>query len=270
MRVSKPLHPGLLREPVSNSRLPLCRAESVAWRALTKEADEFSQILSGGGEQELVLRAGQPAQAQTAKVEVSLQMRETHLNLFTQTCGAFESSEGAHAIDLPALARTALRPLVAQLMELRLQIKTIEKELLAWHRTSQESRRLETIPGVGFITATAIAATVTDPSHFRSSREFSAWLGLTPRQNSSGGKDRLGRVSKMGNGYLRSLIVVGATAMIRYAREKGAVSARWINALLEKKPARLVSVAVANKTARIAWALLVRKEDYRAPMPVAA
>src|ERR1700732_1318479 len=166
---------------------------------------------------------------------------------------------GEDTVDLPALARTALRPLVAQLMELRLQIKTIEKELLAWHRTSQESLRLETIPGVGFITATAIAATVTDPSHFRSSREFSAWLGLTPRQKSSGGKDRLGRISKMGNGYLRSLIVVGATAMIRDAREKGAVSARWINALLEKKPARLVSVAIANKTARIAWALLVRK-----------
>jgi transposase len=177
---------------------------------------------------------------------------------------------GADAIDLPVLARIALRPLVAQLIELRLQIKTIEKELLAGHRTSQQSRRLETIPGVGFITATAIAATVTDPSHFRSSREFSAWRGLTPRQNSSGGKDRLGRVSKMGNGYLRSLIVVGATARIRYAREKGPVSAKWINALLEKKPARLVSVAVANKTARIAWALLVRKEDYRAPMPVAA
>jgi len=177
---------------------------------------------------------------------------------------------GEDIIDLPALARIALRPRAAQLMELRLQIRMIEKELLAWHRTSQESRRLETIPGVGFITATAIAATVTDPSQFRSSREFSAWLGLTPRQHSSGGKDRLGRVSKMGNGYLRSLIVVGATAMIRYAREKGAVSARWINGLLEKKPARLVSVAVANKTARIAWALLVRKEDYRAPMPVAA
>jgi transposase len=177
-----------------------------------------------------------------------------------------ETVFGEKTIDLPAPARAALRPLVAQLTELRLQIKTIEKEVLAWHRTSQESRRLETIPGVGFITATAIAATVTDPSHFRSSREFSAWLGLTPRQNSSGGKDRLGRVSKMGNGYLRSLIVVWATSMIRYAREKGAVSARWINALLEKKPARLVSVAVANKTARIAWALLVRKEEYRVPV----
>ena len=110
-------------------------------------------------------------------------------------------------------------------------------------------KRLRRSEVVGFITATAIAATVTDPSHFRSSRKFSAWLGLTPRQNSSGGKDRLGHVSKMGNGYLRSL------------------SARWINALLEKKPARLVSVAVANKTVRIAWALLVRKEAYQAPMP---
>jgi transposase len=103
--------------------------------------------------------------------------------------------EGAHAVELPALARTPLRPLVAQLMELRSQIKTIEKELLAWHRTTEESKRLETIPGVGFITATAIAATVTDPSDFRSGREFAAWLGLIPRQNSLGGKERLGRIS---------------------------------------------------------------------------
>ena len=145
------------------------------------------------------------------------------------------------------------------------------EEPVAQRRSPHEAEKCvsmhPTIPGVGFITATAIAATVTDPSHFRSSREFAAWLGLTPRQNSSGGKDRLGRVSKMGNRYLRSLIVVGATAMIRYARDKGPVSARWINGLLEKKPARLVSVAVANKTARIAWALLVRKEDYRVPLP---
>ena len=148
-----------------------------------------------------------------------------------------ESVFGKDAIDLPALARTALRPLVAQLMELRLQIKTIEKELLAWHRTSQESRRLETIPGVGFITATAIAATVTDPSHFRSSREFSAWLGLTPRQTSSGGKDRLGRVSKMGNGYVRSLIV--SKPFVRSIRLPGRVrSERPMDPLLERWPAR--------------------------------
>jgi transposase len=173
--------------------------------------------------------------------------------------------------ELPRLARIALKPLIMQLNDLQMQVRAIDAELLAWHRTSAASKRLETIPGVGFITATAIAATVTDPMHFKSSRQFAAWLGLTPKQNSSGGKERLGGISKMGDRYLRTLLVVGATSIMRYARGKGAVSAVWINKLLAKKPARLVSVALANKTARIAWALLVRQENYRAPtMPAAA
>jgi transposase len=173
--------------------------------------------------------------------------------------------------ELPRLARIALGTLVMQLNDLQAQVREIEVELLAWHRTSEASKRLETIPGVGFITATAIAATVTDPTHFKSSRQFAAWLGLTPKQNSSGGKERLGGISKMGDRYLRTLLVVGATSVMRYARGKGAVSAVWINKLLAKKPARLVSVALANKTARIAWALLVRQENYRAPtMPADA
>jgi transposase len=167
---------------------------------------------------------------------------------------------------IPALARTALAPLVAQLLDLQRRIKALEAELLAWHRTSAESRRLETIPGVGFITATAIAATVTDPSHFRSGREFAAWLGLTPRQNSTGGKDRLGRISRMGDSYLRTLLVVGATAAMRYARHKPT----WVTGLLARKPARLVSVALANKMARIAWALLAKQEMYRDPVPAVA
>jgi transposase len=173
-------------------------------------------------------------------------------------------------LEIPRLARVALGPLVLQLNNLQSQIRAIEVELLAWHRTSEASKRLETIPGVGIITATAIAATVTDPMHFKSSRQFAAWLGLTPKQNSSGGKERLGGISKMGDRYLRTLLVVGATSVMRYAREKGAVSAVWINRLLAKKPPRLVSVALANKTARIAWALLVRQENYRAPTTPAA
>jgi transposase len=167
---------------------------------------------------------------------------------------------------VPALARAALAPLVEQLMDLELRIKELEAELLAWHRSSEESRRLETIPGVGVITATALAATVTDPSHFRSGREFAAWLGLTPRQNSSGGKERLGRISKMGDGYLRTLLVVGATAVMRYARQKPT----WVTGLLARKPARLVSVALANKMARIAWVLLARKQTYQTPASAAA
>ena len=167
--------------------------------------------------------------------------------------------------ELPPLARNALKPLATQFLQLQPQIKALEADLLAWHRTNEESRRLETIPGIGVLTATAIAATVTDPSHFRSGREFSAWVGLTPRQNSSGGKDRLGHVSKMGDGYLRSLLFVGAMAVIRFARNKASLRTAWINSLLARKPARLVAVALANKMARIAWAVLARQETYRAP-----
>ena len=178
------------------------------------------------------------------------------------------TDDSADAV-LPPLARRALAPLVDQLLDLQPRIRALEAELLAWHRQSQESRRLETIPGVGFITATDLAATVTDPSQFRCGREFAAWLGLTPRPNSSGGKERLGRISKMGDGYLRTLLVVGATAVIRYARTKTAADTAWINSLLARKPARLASVALANKTARIAWAVLAKGEVYRAPTPAA-
>jgi transposase len=175
------------------------------------------------------------------------------------------TDESADAV-LPPLVRRALAPLVDQLLDLQPRIRALEAELLAWHR---QSRRLETIPGVGFITATALVPTVTDPSQFRSGREFAAWLGLTPRPNSSGGKERLGRISKMGDGYLRTLLVVGATAVIRCARTKAAADAVWINSLLARKPARLASVALANKTARIARAVLAKGEVYRAPVPAA-
>jgi transposase len=179
-------------------------------------------------------------------------------------------SEDADDTLLPSAARIALGALTNQIRHLQTAIKRIEVELLAWHRTSEASRRLETIPGIGFITATAIAATITDPAHFTSSRQFAAWLGLTPKPHSSGGKERLGGVSKMGNKYLRTLLVVGATSLIRYARGNGTANAAWINRLLAKKPARLVSVALANKMARIAWVLLARNETYRAPVTTIA
>ena len=167
-------------------------------------------------------------------------------------------------LTLPDLARSALLSLAAQLEALSGEIGKIERHLLAWHRQSQASQRLETIPGVGLITATALAASVPDPTVFRSGRQFAAWLGLVPRQNSSGGKERLGRVSKMGNGYLRRLLVVGATSVTRRAPTTDTRTGAWVRSLLERKPTRLVTVAVANKTARTAWALLVRGESYRA------
>jgi len=172
----------------------------------------------------------------------------------------------AEVSSLPDLARSALSLLTDQLGVLAAQIRGLERQLLAWHRQDQASQQLATIPGIGIITATALSASVTDPSIFRSGREFAAFLGLVPRQNSSGGKERLGRISKMGDGYLRKLLVVGATSVIRRARTGAVGTAPWIRALLERRPARVVTVAMANKTARIVWAVLTRGDIYRPPV----
>lgn len=167
---------------------------------------------------------------------------------------------------LPRIARIALESLATQLDVLTDEIRKLERQLMLWHRADKTSQRLKTIPGVGVITATALAASVPDPGVFKSGRQFAAFLGLVPRQNSSGGKDRLGRISKMGDGYLRRLLVVGATSVVRRANSNTSATGAWVRCLLERKPARVVTVAVANKTARIAWAILARGETYRASM----
>jgi transposase len=166
---------------------------------------------------------------------------------------------------LPEIAGAALESLVRQLDNLVGEIRKLERQLMVWHRANESSQRLETIPGVGIITATALAASVPEPSVFKTGRQFAAFLGLVPRQNSSGGKNRLGRISKMGDGYLRRLLVVGATSVVRRAGGNTSATGVWLRNLLERKPARLATVAVANKTARIAWAVLARGESYRAP-----
>ena len=167
-------------------------------------------------------------------------------------------------LGLPEVARSALVALAGQLESLAAAVRSIERQLMAWHRQNAASQRLETIPGVGIITATALAASVPDPAVFKSGRQFAAYLGLVPRQNSSGGKDRLGHISKMGHGYLRRLLVVGATSVTRRAPTTDTRTGAWVRSLLERKPTRLVTVAIANKTARTAWALLVKGEDYKA------
>lgn len=167
--------------------------------------------------------------------------------------------------DLPETARTALLGFAARLEALTAEIRSIDRQLLAWYRESDVCRRLSTIPGVGIITATAMAAMIPDPSAFTSGRQFAAFLGLVPRQNSSGGKDRLGRISKMGDGYLRRLLVNGATSVIRRIGQDASLTGVWVRKLLEKKPARVVTVAIANKTARIVWAVLLRGDVYRRP-----
>jgi transposase len=175
---------------------------------------------------------------------------------------------GEDTTNVPALAREALRGLAAELEALDRRVKEIEVAIVRWHKDNEASRRLATIPGVGPITASAIVATITDPFQFHSARHLAAWIGLVPRQHSSGGKQRQGGISKQGDRYLRRLLVLGATAVIRHSRSKSTAEAGWLKSLLERRPARLVSVAQANKTARIVWALLVRGEAYRMPAAV--
>jgi transposase len=140
--------------------------------------------------------------------------------------------------------------------------------ILAWHKSGETSRRLATIPGVGPIIASAITAAVPDPGVFASGRHFAAWLGLVPRQNSTGGKPRLGRISKQGDANLRRLLIVGAQSVLRWVRP--GKSNPWIVELLARRTCKLVGVALANKMARIAWALMMRGETYRAPVKAAA
>ena len=167
---------------------------------------------------------------------------------------------------LPSVAREALGALVAQLRSAQGRIKALEARLTAWHRSSAASRRLATIPGVGVITATALVATIGDASQFRSGRQLSAWLGLVPRQHSSGGKQRLGRISKHGDGYIRRLLVHGARTVLRWRRAKPSARPGWTDRLLARRPTNVVLVAMANKTARVAWALLRHERIYQ-PVP---
>jgi transposase len=173
---------------------------------------------------------------------------------------------GENTASVPTLARQALRGLAAELEAVGNRVKEIEAAILAWHKDNEASRRLATIPGVGPITASAIVATVTDPTQFHSARQFAAWIGLVPKQNSSGGKQRQGGISKQGDRTLRRLLVLGATAVIRHARTKSTPEVAWLKGVLERRPVRLASVAQANKTARIVWALLIRGGSYRAPV----
>ena len=163
---------------------------------------------------------------------------------------------------LPSIARQALQCLTSQVGSIQIQIASIEKKLLAWHYSCEASRRLAEIPGVGLITATAVVASAGNATQFRSARQFAAWLGLVPQQRSSGGRERLGRISKRGDGYIRRLLVHGARARLAWSRRKKEVRSAWLTGLLARRPANVVLLAMANKTARVAWAILSRGERF--------
>jgi transposase len=167
------------------------------------------------------------------------------------------------APEVPIEAAKIVATLSQQALDTHVRLREIDRDLAVLLRGNDVARRLMTIPGIGPVGATALAASVTDPHQFRSGRQFAAWLGLTPLQKSSGGKERLGRITKMGDKYLRKLLIVGMTSRVRRAKQNPTVDPRLAD-LLARKPTRVATVAMANKTARIIWAIMARGETYRA------
>jgi len=156
-----------------------------------------------------------------------------------------------------------------QAQALKEQIWILDRRLLEWHRSSELSKRLDAIPGVGPALATALVASVADPRAFRCGRDFAAWIGLVPKQNSSGGRERLGNITKAGDRYLRSLFCAGALAVIRFVKIHGAKHRPWLTSLMDRRPIKVAAIALANKLARMAWAMMAKGESYKEPVALA-
>lgn len=167
------------------------------------------------------------------------------------------------------LEQETLSHFAGQIRDTAARVSALEKEIIAWHRGNENSQRLESIPGVGPITASVIVASIGNGTTFCNGRQFAAWLGLVPRQNSSGGKARLGHITKWGDSYIRRLLVVSSCALIRYARSKPA-DENWLASVLARRPAKVAAVAMANKTARIIWKVLVSDRLYQQEAPARA
>jgi transposase len=176
--------------------------------------------------------------------------------------------------ELPGTSRELFARLLDHYRELDRQVDELQSQIKAWHQENPLSLRLEAIPGIGPLTASALVATVGDAKQFKNARQLSAWIGLVPRQNSSGGKERLLGISKRGDTYLRTLLIHGARAVLQRYRRQGDQSTGWLGRLVERRNCNVAAVALANKNARVIWALLAHGREYQAnycrPAAVAA
>jgi transposase len=171
--------------------------------------------------------------------------------------------------DVPPAARMAIEMLFEHIDDLRGRAEAVEAEIIAWHQASETSKRLAGVPGIGPLTASALVAAVGDARQFRSARHFAAWLGLTPRMASSGDKQRIGRISKGGDRYLRTLLIHGARAIVGAVKRPNLRPRPWLSPLLARRPIPVAATALAHKTARIVWAMLSRDEAYRSAVGAA-
>lgn len=260
--------PQFVRPFVKTNKSDAADAEAIVEAAL-RPTMRFAAVKSAEQQSVLVLHRAR---------ELLVRQRTMLINAIRSLCGEFglTVAQGApnarklieiiRDVDdprLPDLGRTALKTLADHLDGLTAQIAGVEQRIVIWHRSQAASRRLAEIPGIGPITASAIVASVGDAATFRSARQFAAWLGLVPQQHSSGGKERLGSISKRGDGYLRRLLIHGARVVLRWRRVRPGTQSAWLQKLLERRHVNVVTVAMANKMARVVWALLTRGESYR-------
>lgn len=268
----KLMPPAYVKPYVKRNKTDAADAEAIA-EAVTRPTMRFVVVKSADQQAMLMLhRARELLVRQRTMLATALR---AHLAEF-----GIVAPQGIHRVEklaaevhdpaVPPLAREVLMLLVNELASVWPRIEALEKRLVALHRANAVSRRLASIPGVGPVTAMAIASTVPDPAVFRSGRAFAAWLGLTPRSHSSGGKDKLGRISKRGDRYIRHLLYVGAGNAIRFSKARVATGEAWIRGLQARRPPKVVIIALANKMARIAWAIMIRDEIFRSPARAAA
>ena len=262
--------PSYVKPYVKRNKNDMADAEAIC-EAVTRPTMRFVEIKTP--EQQSVLMLHRTRQLFVRQRTTLINALRAHLAEFGIVAGVGRNGverlakiiEDGEDERVPPGAHACLLALRAQLEMVKRQIFEADRRILAWHRSNEVSRRLDDIPGVGPLIASALVASVPDPHVFKSGRDLAAWIGLVPRQNSTGGKARLGHISKAGNRYLRSLLVVGALSVIRRAQQTDCTRRPWLAKLLERRSAKVAAIALANKNARTAWAMMAHGTIYQEP-----